>query len=71
MELSADEVRAVKRLRKLAKEWPDTLWLFSASGILNVMRKGADGEQAHLKGSGVNPDFIVDVIDIPNDGGDW
>jgi acyl-CoA synthetase (NDP forming) len=60
-------------LKRLAKRWPPSLWLFSASGALTVMRY-PEGERnaAHTNSGGVDPDFIVDTIHgIDNDGGDW
>ena len=71
-ELTKDEKAAISALRRLAKKWPKTLWLFSASGTLTVMRCDENGEHAHLDSFGVDPDYIVDtIIGIDNDGGDW
>jgi hypothetical protein len=69
-ELSPQEKAAIGTLRRLAKRWPSSLWLFSASGRLHVMRCNANRERAYRE-SGADPDFIVEKIDIPNDGGDW
>lgn len=70
METTSEEEKAIRALRRLAKIWPNTLWLFSASGSLQVMKKNADGEKACV-GVGFDPDFSVETIDIENDGGDW
>lgn len=72
-ELSADERRALAALKRVEKQWPDTLWLFSAAGSLCVMRKGADGDKAYRDGlnGGVDQRYILDGVDIENDGGDW
>ena len=70
-ELSEDERKAVTSLKRLAKSWPDTLWLFSASGSLCVMKKDGDGEKVHTTDGGFDSTYLVDQIDIPNDGGDW
>ena len=71
-DLTKDEQRAIASLKRLAKRWPQSLWLFSASGTLCVMRKDEDGQQPHLPDHGVDPAFMVDTISgIPNDGGDW
>lgn len=70
-ELTPEEKRAIAGLKRIAKKWPKTLWLFSASGTLCVMRTDDDGERAHTRGAGVDPDFVVETIQIPNDGGDW
>lgn len=73
--LTREEELAIRALKRLAKRWPKSLWLFSASGSLNVMRVGADGKRRYLPDSHahdrVNPRASVCVIDIPNDGGDW
>lgn len=64
------EQRAINSLKRLAKNWPKTLWLFSASGTLWVMKAGEFGEQVH-RGDGIDPAFCITTIDIQNDGGDW
>ncbi len=70
-ELTQEEKKAIRALKRVAKIWPDSLWLFSASGNLCVMRTDEDGNSVHLPNFGIDPDFIVDQIDIKNDGGDW
>lgn len=72
--LTEAEKSAVRRLKRLAKAWPKTLWLYSAGGSLHVMQTDANGDQAMgagLLGEGVDPDYSVITINIPNDGGDW
>ena len=77
IELTDKEKRAIKALERAAKIWPKSLWLFSGNGSLYVMRKKKNGNRATVIDSGihpsegVDPDYIVDVIDIENDGGDW
>lgn len=69
--LTAEERRAIDSLKRLAKKWPKSLWLFSASGSLEVMRCDESGDHA-MDGEGVDPRYIVASIQgIPNDGGDW
>ena len=79
-DLNPSEEKAIRILRKLEKEWPKSLWLFSASGSLCVMRKDENGERAVRpsgegdgddQGGGMNSDYIVTTINIENDGGDW
>jgi len=65
------EEQAIKALKRLAKRWPKSLWLYSASGTLCVMRCDENGECVHTSRGGVDSDYIVDYINIPNDGGDW
>jgi hypothetical protein len=70
-DLSPEELAAIRALKRLAKKWPKSLWLFSASGSLCVMKVGPDGERMY-KGEGVDHDYIVDHIhNLPNDGGDF
>ena len=68
-----DERRAIATLKRLAKKWPRSLWLFSANGRLHVMRYKPDGTRAldpHLNGS-MDQKYSLGAIEIPNDGGDW
>lgn len=76
--LSKEEKAAIASLRRLEKRWPKSLWLFSASGGLHVMKCGANGERRVLASKsgddsegGMDSSAIVATIDIPNDGGDW
>jgi len=65
-----EERRAIAALKRLAKKWPDSLWLFSASGKLCVMQK-KDDEIAMRRNGCVDQDYLVGQIEIENDGGDW
>lgn len=69
--LSPEERKAITSLRRLAKRWPDTLWLFSGAGAVAVMRRREDGEKAMTETGAFDPAYIVATVDIPNDGGDW
>lgn len=74
IDLTEEEKKAIRALKRLEKIWPDTLWLFSASASLWVMRKGENGEHVILDGryeGGVDSNYVIDTIDIDNDGGDW
>jgi hypothetical protein len=71
IEVTPEELKAIKRLQNAAKNFPKTLWLFSASGTLCVMKK-ENGSPVMLHNTGgVDPDYIIDTIKIENDGGDW
>jgi len=70
IELTKEEGEVIKSLKRVAKKWPKSLWLYSASGSLFVMKK-RDGEVVMTDCGGVDPDYIVEQIDIENDGGDW
>lgn len=66
-----EEARAIRSLKRLAKTWPRSLWLFSASGSLHVMRAGPDGDHIKNTSQGNDPAYVLETIEIPNDGGDW
>ena len=72
--VNEEEKKAIATLRRLSRRWPKSLWLFSASGILCVMRTRQDGQKAmggFNANDGIDPDYCLATIDIPNDGGDW
>jgi hypothetical protein len=66
-----EEDRAIRSLKRLAKKWPKSLWLFSASGRLHVMRCDENGQAVMTKNGGSDPDYSITTINIKNDGGDW
>ena len=71
-EITEEERKAIASLKRLAKKWPDSLWLFSASGTLCVMKYDEDGRRAVTSVGGVDQNYCVDTVDgITNDGGDW
>ena len=69
-DLTDEERKAIAALKRLAKRWPKSLWLYSASGTLWVMSMGEDGKPAR-DGEGVHQDYVITHIGITNDGGDW
>ena len=74
IELTEKEKKAIRALKRAAKIWPDSLWLFSANGTLCVMKCDENGQHVLLEGSfhgGIDQDYVIDTIDIDNDGGDW
>lgn len=68
--LTADERRAIAALKRLAKRWPKSLWLFAGTGM-NVMRCGSDGEHVTLPNGSMDQAYAVDQVNIDCDGGDW
>jgi hypothetical protein len=58
--VSKDEQKAIKSLEALGRKWPETLFLFSWSGSLHVMKHLEDGRLGD----------ISHISGIPNDGGD-
>ena len=70
-DLTKEETNAIRCLKSLAKRWPKTLWLFAGpSGGLDVMRCGENGVPK-FAGGRVDPEYIVDYVDISADGGDF
>ncbi|MBT8086000.1 MAG: hypothetical protein KJN72_12295 [Woeseia sp.] len=73
-DLTAEEAKAIRALRRLEEIWPESLWLYSAGsyGKLCVMKK-RDGKQV-VSGDDrhrtYSQDGIVAEVDIMNDGGD-
>ena len=56
-----EERRAINTLKRLARRWPDSLYLYSAAGSLCVMRKEPDGSVTFV---GIEPgtegtEFVV------------
>jgi hypothetical protein len=71
LELSKDEKRAIAGLKRLAKTWPSTLWLFT-NGSISILKTDAKGAKAHTSNGGIDPDYVVaDIVGIVSDGGDW
>lgn len=80
IQVSDDESKAIASLKRVAAKWPKSLWLYSASGSLHVMKMRSDGKRAVINGcgtgrggdGGMDADYIVATIKgIENDGGDW
>jgi hypothetical protein len=64
-----DEQLAIAALKRLAKRWPQSLMLFSASGSLCVMPNKHAGDHGDI---GRDSSAVIEIIQgIPNDGGDW
>ncbi len=74
IKLTKKQIKQVKALQKLAKDWDKDLWIFAAAGSFCVMLKG-DTEQNPIpeyNGESANTENLVDIIyGIHCDGGDW
>ena len=66
-----EEAKAIRALKRLAKNWPSSLWLFAASGDLCVMRLAPGQGMGSTPTGGMDPAYVLDSIAIPCDGGDW
>jgi len=72
IQLTVTEHDAIRQLQALAQAWPSSLWLFSASGSLHVMRKVNGKRMMNKHDGGIDADYVVETIKgIDNDGGDW
>lgn len=67
-----DERRLIRRLERLAKEWPEGYMLASMGGTLCLFR--SDDRMIRYGGydEGLDPSKTLwDTTRIPNTGGDW
>jgi len=72
MEINEEESKAIKHFERLAKIWPKSLWIYSGSGLLCIMKKtDENNSRAMNEFGGVCQDHVVATIRIENDGGDW
>jgi len=76
IKLTKKQIKQVKALQKLAKDWDDSIWIYAAAGTLYVMLEGGTEQNPNPKltkhGGGVNQANIIEAIDnIQSDGGDW
>ncbi len=69
--LTKSEEKAIELLKKAAKHWPGSLWLFAAGNQLHVMRKDKFGKIAMESNGSIDQDFVLESINIEADGGDW
>lgn len=69
---SPEELAWIRRLRRVLKDMPPSVWLF-VTGELNVMRRGEDGERVMEPGPGgaVSEEMVLDTIHVDCDGGGW
>ena len=65
------EAKAIRALKRLAKDWPDGLWIFANGESLTVLRVGPGGERMTCGCGGMDPAYMLDEVEIPCDGGDW
>lgn len=70
-ELTRKEQQAIRKLVELAESWPKTLWLFVNGQSVCVVKLGEDGKRAMTPKATYDPDYIVESVQIPCDGGDW
>ena len=66
------EKRIIRALMRLDKIWPKELWLYSANGTLNLMRKHPDGSKTKKGEEQFDHELVIERFPrIENDGGDW
>jgi len=71
IETTDEEELAVSRLEAALKDFPNTIWLFAASGSLYVMKNGPDGEHVVEADGCMDSDYIIGQLFVDCDGGDW
>ena len=76
MEPTPEELKWFKRIERVIKDMPDSVWLFANSAGLSMMRKDAHGHHATIEmygpvGGGMDHDYLLESIDCNIDGGDW
>jgi len=71
MEATAKEQAWFDRLKRCYDEMPDSVWIFTANGTVNMLRLGGDGRRAMDGGGSVDQDFLLDGFVARTDGGDW
>ena len=69
--IAVDEKIAIDSLIRVANQLPKSLWLFAAGGKLHVMKYKEDGSRCMTPSGGVDPDYVIETINIDSDGGDW
>lgn len=65
------ELKTLKRLRVLERNWPAHWWLFSGDGVLYIMKLNENGERAVTSSGAYDQKYCVAEIKIPSDGGGW
>ena len=72
-ELTKEELAAIRSLKRLARKWPASLWVFAGGQDgLAVLKCDENGEKVHTPRGNIDQDYCVDTIDgIRSDGGDW
>jgi hypothetical protein len=69
LDSTPEEKKLIKRLDRIAKDWPDSLWLMAdENGKLLVMRKLPNGERAFTRSGHPDPNYTLASIDIETDG---
>ncbi len=75
-ELTLEEKKAIKKLRRALENWPKTIWLYVSDGTINIMSYDENGYSVETRYGGVDPDYVLDYISgckesFIIDGGGW
>ena len=71
MDLTKEEKNAIQALKRVAKKMAKVLMAFFGIWKLVRYENGPNNEPTMTSGGGVDQQYIVNKIDIRNDGGDW
>jgi len=71
MEITKEEKKAIATLKRLEKNWPKTIWLFATGNAINIIKCGENGSHIEDKNGTMDQKYIIDSVNINNDGGDF
>lgn len=70
IELTKEEERFIRALKRAAKNIPERLWLFCSESGLHVMAKNDDGNRVWIS-NGVDQEYVVEDITDDVTSGSW
>ena len=68
-DLTPEERKAIRAIKRIAKTWPDTLWLFADGGAILFLRTGPGGRHVVDEHGCVDRSYEVGSVSIPAEGG--
>lgn len=67
-----DVQKWIARFLRVARDMPEDVWVFVASGTPTVMARNESGDRAKTRGGGVDRRYIIGAVAGGSwDGGDW
>jgi hypothetical protein len=72
LELTHDESKAIRKLQKVARTFPKSLFIFVGNGSFHILKNNDDGSPPYNSNGGVESKNIVATITgFTADGGDF